>query len=128
MSAGGLMMADRIYHYPENVEFELTLDGDAPENQPLEMVRRHPGIWTHKGATVKGIQTRRFKWVSAGHCRNLDEVRTKLKEYGKIPEGQWREAIKFTFFWPDGKHHRAVADASWWFRLSRHPYFLYVDL
>lgn len=53
--------------YPADGEiFELTLDGDAPENQPLEMVSRFgyaPVGWRHNGPKVSGKQTRRFKLV-----------------------------------------------------------------
>ena len=104
----------KIPHYPDGVEFDMTLDGDAPENQPLEMVRRdgYSGRWKHKGSTVKGMQTQRFKWAAVGYQYNLDAVRTALTPHGEIPEGQWREAVK-QMFEPDGEHLRGIADSSW---------------
>lgn len=108
--------ASKLPHHPDGEVFELTLDGDAPDNQPLEMVRRdgydHPELWRHSGPTVKGAQTRKFKWVSIGYCETFDEVKRKLAKHGKIPKGQWREAVKEKFQ-PDGVHPRGSADASW---------------
>lgn len=100
-------------HYADGVVFEMTLEGDAPENQPLEMVRRdgYTGEWKHNGPIVKGKQTRRFKWVAVGNQPNLEAVRSILVS-GKIPEGQWREAVKRVFE-PDGEHPRGIADPSW---------------
>ena len=104
----------RRQHYPDGEVFEMTLNGDAPENQPLEMVRRdgYTGDWKHSGPKVKGIETRRFKWVAVGYQPNLEAVRVVLASHGKIPEGQWREAVK-QMFEPDGEYPRGVADPSW---------------
>lgn len=104
----------KIPHYADGAEFEMTLNGDAPENQPLEMVRRdgYSGRWKHSGPTVKGTQTQCFKWVAVGYQPNFDAVRTALAPYGKIPEGQWREAVKHMFE-SDGEHPRGIADSSW---------------
>lgn len=95
--------------------FELTLDGGAPENQPIEMVMRdgYGNGWKHKGPTVKGRQTRTFKLVQVGHCRNFDEARHKLGSHGKIPEGQWRNAFKAAYPITDGNEPIGVADPSW---------------
>ena len=59
----------RRAHYAEGEVFEMTLNGDAPENQPLEMVRRdgYTGRWTHNGPKVSGRQTRRFKLDVIGY-------------------------------------------------------------
>lgn len=115
---GGLRALHAIPPYPAVGEiFELTLDGDAPENQPLEMVSRdgydHPELWSHNGERVVGVQTRRFKLVEVGFCKNLDEVKEKLAPHGTIPEGQWREAFKKRFRKPDGKGPIGFADSSW---------------
>lgn len=104
--------------YPKEGEiFKLTLDGDAPENQPLEMLRRYgtdSSDWKHNGEKVSGKQTRRFKLVRVGYCRNLDEVRKKLKGHGNIPEGQWVMAFRVAYPRSDGQGpHIGVADASW---------------
>ncbi|OGH68918.1 MAG: hypothetical protein A3J66_02130 [Candidatus Magasanikbacteria bacterium RIFCSPHIGHO2_02_FULL_47_14] len=97
--------------------FELTLDGDAPENRPLEMVRAdgydEPEKWKHTGLTVTGQQTRRGKLVLVGYCDSFDEVKAKLAAQGTIPEGQWREAFKARYPTLDGKGSIGVADASW---------------
>lgn len=110
--------AARVPTIPEiGVEFELTLDGNAPENQPLEMVRKSGGYhlteWKHKGPVVAGQQTRRFKLVQVGYQPNLDAVKKALALHGDIPEGQWREAFKRRFRRPDGKGHIGIADSSW---------------
>lgn len=99
--------------YPADGEiFELTLDGDLPENQPLEMVWRigydKTEEWRFNGARVTGIQTRRFKLVSIGYCASFEEVKRKLKPHGKIPEGQWREPFRARY-----KGYIGIADASW---------------
>lgn len=99
-----------------NQPFELTLDGDAPENQPLEMVRLDgydPQNWKYQGTPVKGKQTRRFKLVSVGPCTNFTEVQEKLKPHGEIPEGQWGNAFKKKFPKMDGNGPIGVADLSW---------------
>ena len=110
--------------------FELTLDGDSIENDPLEMIR-HDFIWNyewkHIGKKVTGIQTCRFKLVSVEFCFNLAEVIAKISFWGKIPEGQWRNAFRTAFpnpdppkpFWAiypayaEGKWPVGVADPSW---------------
>ena len=97
--------------------FELTIDidGDAPEKQPLEMVFAFgydPKGWRHTGKKVAGKQTRRFKRVGVGRCRNLEEVQRKLASYGEIPEGQWISAFKKAYPQPDEKP-TGVADPSW---------------
>ena len=106
--------APKLPHYADGEVFEMTLDGDAPENHPLEMVRRdgYTGNWKHSGPVVKGIVTRRFKWVAVGYQPNLETVRAALAFHGDIPEGQWREAVK-QMFEPDGEHPRGIADPSW---------------
>jgi len=66
--------------------FELTFDGDVPENQPLEIVRYfgyNPEGWKHKGLRVGGKQTCRFKLVQVGYCPNLEVVQERLKVHGK---------------------------------------------
>lgn len=53
--------------YPKIGEpFELELDGDYKDNQPLEMVRSAYGDsrgWAHNGPLVTGRATRSFKLV-----------------------------------------------------------------
>jgi hypothetical protein len=95
--------------------FELKLDGDAPENQPMEMVRDFgydPRGWRHTGKKVAGKQIRLFKRVGAGYCRDLDKVQEKLASHGEIPEGQWIMAFKKAYLQSDGKS-TGIADPSW---------------
>ena len=102
----------RTYHADDEV-FELTLDGDA--HDPLEMVRQDgydPKRWQFTGQRVRGRQTRRFKWVAVGYPPNIKTVRAKCVKHGRVPEGQWREAVK-QMFQPDGQHPRGIADPSW---------------
>lgn len=103
--------------YPADGEiFELTLNGDVPENDPIEMVRRDcydPAGWKYIGKKVTGKQVRRFKLVRVGRCRNLNEVREKLVAHGSIPEGQWREAFKTAYPEPDENSPVGFADPSW---------------
>lgn len=106
-----------IVAYPAVGEaFELTLDGDALENQPLEMVRRdgYIGNWTHRGPLVNGAETRRFKLVSVGYCANWNELtQRKLAKHGEISPGQWREAFKKKYPTPDDNGLIGFPDASW---------------
>lgn len=96
--------------------FELTFDGDAPENQPLEIVRYfgyNSEGWKHKGLRVGGKQTCRFKLVQVGYCPNLEVVQERLKAHGKNPGGQWMKAFKVAYPQPDGNGPVGVADSSW---------------
>lgn len=120
---------DRTYP-ADGVEFDLTLDFDAPEADPIEMVRRDgynsPEQWQFTGKKVSGVQTRRFKLVRVGPCQNLDEVRQNLAQYGDVPEGQWREAFKAAYSRPDGNGPIGFADPSW-VRPDGFVFFPYVD-
>ena len=91
----------------------MTTHGIA--GQPLDMVRRagyDPKDWQFTGKQVGETQTRCFKWVSVGYQPNLDAVRAECAKHGRVPEGQWREAVN-QMFQPDGQHPRGVADPSW---------------
>lgn len=113
----------------EGEEFDLELDGDVPENQPLEMVRRdrceRPEKWRFTGREVEGKQVRRFKLVAVGYCRNLDEVRGKLAVHGEILEGQWRAAYCGPQVPGGCSRPVGIADPSW-VDLREHVYFPYV--
>ena len=114
--AGYIASAPSVAIYPSVGEvFDLTLDGGLLENQPLEMVRQdgYSGKWKHAGSIVGGTETRRFRLVQVGYCCTFDEVVRKLVEYGKIPEGQWRQAFKAIYPKPDGNGPIGVADSSW---------------
>ncbi len=98
--------------------FELTLDGSAPENDPIDMVRRSGEVefekWKHVGnRRVNGVQTRRFKLVAIGSCDHYNLAEAILKEHGRIPEGQWHEALIAKFQDADGKGTVGIADDSW---------------
>lgn len=92
--------------------FELTL-------QPVrgkEMVRRfgyESRGWEFRGKDIIVPQTRRFKLVQVNYCRELEEIRTRLVEHGKVPEGQWITAFKAAYPEPDGLGPVGVADPSW---------------
>lgn len=115
--------------YPANGEiFGLTLNADDPANDPLEMVRRDgyekPESWRHAGTKLTGAITRRFKLVAIGYCPSFEEIKKRLKEQGRIPEGQWREPLKAKYR-EDGKGPVGIADASWTYPPSD-AYFPYV--
>lgn len=96
--------------------FELTLDGDAPENEPLEMVSEfgsNPSGRQHTGATVSGRETRRFQLVQVGYCSTVEKVKDKIHSYGEAPEGQWINTFKAACPQPDGLGPVSFADASW---------------
>ncbi len=103
--------------YPRVGEvFELTLDGAAPENQPLEMVESfgyNPAGWSHNGPTVSGQKTRRLKLVQVGYCSNMEKVKVKVGAEGAFPEGQWINAFKAAYPEPDGQGPIGIPDASW---------------
>ncbi|TAL50833.1 hypothetical protein EPN81_01590 [Patescibacteria group bacterium] len=110
--------SNRTLGLSEGEVFELMLDGNAPENQPLAMVAADgydPRYWKHNGPKVEGRQTRKFKLVSVDLCWNIDEVRRKLAAHGEIPEGQWRQAYKVAYNIQSrkGPIGIAVADPSW---------------
>ena len=96
--------------------FKLTLDGNAPENQPLAMLKSDgydsPERWKHSGKKVGGIETKLFKLVSVGYQPNFESVLRELRKHGRIPGGQWREALKRKFLLPPGRFV-GVADSSW---------------
>ena len=113
--------------------FELTLDGDAPENQPLAMVRRIGYStwekWLYKGPTVKGIQTGVFKLVEFDRFLKFDDLHRILDTHGRIPEGQWAQAFKTAYPKYDGVCSIGFPDKSWvddigW---NRHPLMYYTD-
>jgi len=98
--------------YPKIGEvFELTLDGNDPNVQPLAMVKNYgynPEGWKHDGKTVEGQQTQKFKLVQKGG--SWDEIG---KEVGNDLEGQWLEAFRKAYPESNGKHPVGVHDASW---------------
>ena len=103
---------------PDGEAFELTLDGDAPENQPLQIVRDwgyDSSKWRHKGPKVKGKHTQRYQLVRAGYMyqSNLDEAKAALPGSGTVVEGQWINAFNAAYPQPDGNGPAGIADASW---------------
>ncbi len=95
--------------------FELTLDADALGNQPFVMVHDDSYVnldWRHDGRRLSGLQVGRFKFVQVGYQPNWAGVQNELLKFGKIPCGQWRQALKARFaFAPNCPV--GVADASW---------------
>lgn len=124
---------ERESYPPEGRVFELTLDGDATEIQPLEMVCRYKLYspdkegWHHSGPVVKGVQSRKFKLVRIGICEGLNHVQEKLVSYGYVLfEGQWLEAFRARYK-PNGRNPVGVADASWT-NSAGGRFFPYVDV
>ena len=113
---GSVTIASRPYPTVGEV-FELTLNGNDPTIDPVEMVRRDgyndPERWRFTGARIAGEQARRFKLVEIGYQPNFDAVCSALKQHGEIPGGQWREVFKAAFGKPDGKGPIGFADPSW---------------
>lgn len=102
--------------YPElGEEFELTLDGDHPDNQPTAMKRGDGNDgWTYRGdSTVRGIVTKRFKLMKFGYRKEPGFVRREYAGHGTVPEGQWRQAFIATFPTHDGKGPVGIPDSSW---------------
>jgi hypothetical protein len=102
--------------YPEDgVVFELTIDGDDPDVQPLTIVKMaggDPGRYRYRGRVIEGKQTRRFMFVSVGGSV-FEDVVARLKDKGKIPEGQWIMAVKKAFPIHGRKRPVGIVDASW---------------
>jgi len=91
--------------------FEITHNfGDSPEPEKMPNRFGYSGDWPFDGRSITGTQTRKFMWVAVGQQSNLDAVTRALAKHGKIPEGQWLEAIREKFE-PNG--WRGIADASW---------------
>jgi hypothetical protein len=86
--------ADLLPFPEENVEFELTLDGDATD--PLAMIRAdgYDDDWVFHGHEVSGKQTGQYKLVRAGYQPNLDAVKAKL---GSLGDGRLSEAFRRKF-------------------------------
>jgi hypothetical protein len=83
----------------------------------LEMVRadgyKEWQQWKFVGQEIAAPQVKRFKLVTIGRCSDFEMVKTRLAARGKIPQGQWRDALKQAF--PGAVSHGpiGVADASW---------------
>jgi len=95
--------------------FELTIDGGAPWNNPMVMLKVSEGDanWRFVGRKIIGVQTRRFKLEIAQECANLKEVLRALDGKGKIPEGQWRMAFAEKYRLEHLSERLGVPDASW---------------
>lgn len=107
----------------DDVEFELTLFG--ADRDPMEMVkyaRYDPKNWWHIGKKIKGRHTRLFKLITFDCFTNFNELRKKLVELGKIPNGQWLEACAATYPKSDHKFPVAIADCSWVMRTTVYDY------
>ncbi len=103
--------------YPQvNVPFELTLDGDLPENTPMGIVEAFgykPAGWDYNGTVLTGKQTRQFMLVGIGYQPNLAEAKKVLEaKYGPTPEGQFMKAFKDEYE-ANGINPVGVADDSW---------------
>lgn len=95
--------------------FELTLNASDRKNQPLAMARAD-GYTSRKlqysGQKLSGKLIGRFKLVEIGNQSNWESIQGKLARHGKIPGGQWRQALKTRFVDVPGRSV-GVADTSW---------------
>ena len=135
--------ATQVRQYPAIGEvFELELDADAPENQPLpglvQAFGYDPEGWKFMGKPLTGKLKGRFKLVQVGYQPNLDAAKKALEaEHGPTPSGQWMKAFLDAFSKPDGKGSVGVADASWVVPFGSvsfpcvysdgEPYFFWID-
>lgn len=116
---GTLAMKNITIHrlYPLVGErFDLGLNGDYGNYQPLDMVRRtgHDSRgWVHKGHMCTGRDIRPFKLIEIATHGTFDEVMNELSRHGRVPEGQWICGFKVAYPTPDGRRNVAIADATW---------------
>lgn len=112
-----LSVSPEVSCYPAIGEvFQLTLCGDEPENDPLQMVRDagyNSKGWLHTGIRCGGRQRRRFMLVGPGKELWFDEIKIFLGANYAIPNGQWLRAFKDKYPQHDGNSPVAVADAAW---------------
>lgn len=112
-----LSSAHSIRSYPAIGEpFEIVFYGDYKGNQPLAIARRvgHCDGWEHDGPLIEGRVIRLLRLVALKSALAFDELRAELvRQYGKVPEGQWVSGFKATFPKTDGKGPIGIADASW---------------
>lgn len=97
----------RIMKIPDNnVPFELTLNPISG----LELIKEfgYFGEWIFKGKEAEK-QTKTFMLVNVGYCKDLREVKEKIKDY-EIPQGQWIKAFKDKF---EPKGIIGIVDDSW---------------
>ena len=100
--------------YPEvNRVFTMLLNANLIKNDPDQMARSdgYPGLKYRGDMKVLGFRARSFKFVEIGFQPSFEAVTTELVKRGKIPEGQWREAVKKNFH-ANGRP-MGVPDASW---------------
>jgi hypothetical protein len=131
LDAGNLATAASPTYPKVGDVFELTLDFEAPANEPMEMVEEfgyNSAGWSYVGQPVTGKHTSRFKLVEVGYCSNIDKVKAKTEPFGKTPAGQWINAFKAAYPATDGKGPVGVADDSWIGANGRanYPYILAV--
>jgi hypothetical protein len=105
--------------------FDLEIDGNAPEVDPLNMVLFNADVscttgrgWRFEGKSVKGKQTSRFMLVEPDdHSCRLPQLKKTLRERGRIPEGQWLVAFMEKYQAPICRFEEgyciAIADDSW---------------
>ena len=76
-----------------NEIFELTLNGN--EIDPMTMLERDefdPDDFVFEGPKVRGRQTHQFMLVHA-FCEYPKQAERVIRKYGKLAEGEWREAF-----------------------------------
>lgn len=95
--------------------FELTLDADNPQNQPLALILScrsvvPVGHYKYEGPVIKGVMTRSFRFVEVEGSNTVQGLREAISVYGRIPEMQWCGALKGHF--PKGVRSLSIADFS----------------
>lgn len=90
--------------------FELTLNGDKVD--PVEMVTQtgRKGLWKYLGNRISGTQTRRFKLVDIGACRNMAVARERA---GSLADGLWAEAFRAAYPLPGDARSVCFGGSGW---------------
>lgn len=67
-----------------------------------------------RGQELANPLTHKFRFVRPGWCGNIEELRSKLREYGKVPSGVWIVPAHQRFGrWVLREKYVGIADPSW---------------
>lgn len=105
----------QIYIPNVGEEFQMTLDGDDPTNDPIAIIRSdgYYDRWSYIGQKITGIATSCFKLISSEKVW-VDDILKDIKRQGKIPCGQWRQAFTKQFpEWRNAYKNIGFPDCSW---------------
>jgi hypothetical protein len=95
--------------------FQMTLNGEDPTNNPIAMIRSdgYYDQWSYIGQKITGVVTAHFKLISAKNVWVV-EIIEEIKQHGKIPSGQWRQAFTKQFpEWRSAYKYIGFPDCSW---------------